>query len=202
MINLMVPLIFYVFASLLVLSATMVIVSKQPVYSVLYLVFSFFCSAVLWLLIQAEFLALVLLFVYVGAVMTLFLFVVMMLNLDLSKMREQFVRYLPIGILVLLAFVGVMVFLVLPQGQLTSQAAAGTELANTALSNTALIGQLLYTEHLYAFEIAGLILLVAMVAAISLAFHGRKPGTKTQKIAEQHRAKKSTRLRLVNLKEE
>jgi len=112
-------------------------------------------------------------------------------------MREQFVRYLPIGILVLLAFVGVMVFLVLPQGQIMSQPVTGAELANTAL-----IGQLLYTEHLYAFEIAGLILLVAMVAAISLAFHGRKPGTKTQKIAEQHRAKKSTRLRLVNLKEE
>ena len=197
MMNLIVPLIFYFFATLLVLSAAMVIISKQPVYSILYLVFCFFCSAVLWLLIEAEFLALVLLFVYVGAVMTLFLFVVMMLNLDLSKMREQFVRYLPIGILVLLAFVGVMVFLVLPQGQITSQPVTGAELANTAL-----IGQLLYTEHLYAFEIAGLILLVAMVAAISLAFHGRKPGTKTQKIAEQHRAKKSTRLRLVNLKEE
>jgi NADH-quinone oxidoreductase subunit J len=195
----MVPLIFYFFASLLVLSATMVIVSKQPVYSVLYLVFSFFCSAVLWLLIQAEFLALVLLFVYVGAVMTLFLFVVMMLNLDLSKMREQFVRYLPIGILVLLAFVGVMVFLVLPQGQVMTQ---NISQAGSELSNTALIGQLLYTEHLYPFEIAGLILLVAMVAAISLAFHGRKPGTKTQKITEQHQATKSSRLRLVNLKEE
>ncbi len=199
MINFMVPLIFYFFASLLVLSATMVIVSKQPVYSVLYLVFSFFCSAVLWLLIQAEFLALVLLFVYVGAVMTLFLFVVMMLNLDLSKMREQFVRYLPIGILVLLAFVGVMVFLVLPQGQVMTQ---NISQAGSELSNTALIGQLLYTEHLYPFEIAGLILLVAMVAAISLAFHGRKPGTKTQKITEQHQATKSSRLRLVNLKEE
>lgn len=192
-----VPVIFYSFAALMIFAAVMVISVRNPVHSVLCLVLTFFCASVLWMLLQAEFLALVLLFVYVGAVMTLFLFVVMMLNLDLSRLKEHFVRYLPYGVVVLAAFVAIMVMVVLPN-HLTVLAAPIESLPST--SNTAAMGILLFTQHILAFEVAGLILLVAIVAAITLAFHGRKPGTKAQKIAQQHQATKQARLRLVSMK--
>lgn len=194
----MVPVIFYSFATLMILAAMLVISVRNPVHSVLCLVLTFFCAAVLWMLLQAEFLALVLLFVYVGAVMTLFLFVVMMLNIDLARMKEQFVRYLPYGIVVLAAFVGIMVMVVLPHHSVMFAAPAAAVSADT--SNTVSIGMQLFTQHVLAFEIAGLILLVAIIAAITLAFHGRKPGTKSQKIAQQHAATKRERLRLVSMK--
>lgn len=193
----MVPIIFYTFAALMLMAAVAVITVRNPVHSVLCLVLTFFCAAVLWMLLQAEFLALVLLFVYVGAVMTLFLFVVMMLNLDLSRIKEHFVRYLPYGVVVLAAFVAIMVMVVLPH-HLQMFATPGEVVAET--SNTVTIGVQLFTDHVLAFEVAGLILLVAIVAAITLAFHGRKPGTKSQKIAQQHQATKQARLRLVSMK--
>lgn len=192
-----VPVIFYGFAALMIAAGIMVISVRNPVHSVLCLVLTFFCAAVLWMLLQAEFLALVLLFVYVGAVMTLFLFVVMMLNLDLSRLKEHFVRYLPYGIVVLAAFVTIMVMVVLPN-HLTVLATPNETLSTT--NNTVAMGTLLFTQHVLAFEVAGLILLVAIVSAITLAFHGRKPGTKSQKIAQQHQATKSARLRLVTMK--
>ncbi len=193
-------LIFYIFAAALVVSAVLVIVTRNPVRALLFLVLCFFFSAILWMLLQAEFVALVLIFVYVGAVMTLFLFVVMMLNIDLVPLREGFVRYLPIGILVLLLLLAIMFFV------LTGQKSMSNGLMPTArpvtYSNVSEVGNILFTQYLGAFEIAGLILLVAMIAAISLAFHGRKPGTKAQRVQDQLNASKATGLRIVKMKTE
>ena len=192
--------VFYLFAIALLCSAVMVVFSRNPVHCVLFLVAAFFCSAVLWMLLQAEFLSLVLIFVYVGAVMTLFLFVVMMLNIDLSALKEGFVRYLPLGLLVLVLMVGVMVFALYSGKQFS--AVTMTTPHGPDYSNTAAIGIELFTHYVFEFEIAGLILLVAMVAAISLAFYGRKPGTKSQKIAQQLEASKAAGLRIVKMKAE
>ena len=191
--------IFYLFTLILFGSAAMVIFSRNPVRCALFLVLAFFCSAVLWMLLQAEFFSLVLIFVYVGAVMTLFLFVVMMLNIDLAGIKEGFVRYLPLGILVLVAMVGIMLY-ILNQRQFSDVTMIVSHGPN--YSNVAAVGSELFTHYFFEFEIAGLILLVAMVAAISLAFYGRKPGTKAQKIAKQLQAQKSTRLRIIKMKTE
>lgn len=192
--------IFYLFTIALLSSAVMVVFSRNPVRSVLFLVMAFFCSAVLWMLLQAEFLSLVLIFVYVGAVMTLFLFVVMMLNIDLVPLKEGFVRYLPFGLLVLVIMVGVMLFALNSGKQFSSVTMLVDHGPN--YNNTAAIGNELFTHYLYEFEIAGLILLVAMVAAISLAFYGRKPGTKSQTVSKQLEASKATGLRVVKMKPE
>ncbi|OGO94515.1 MAG: NADH:ubiquinone oxidoreductase subunit J [Coxiella sp. RIFCSPHIGHO2_12_FULL_42_15] len=194
------PVIFYVFAVILVTAATLVITARNPVRSILFLVLAFVASAVLWMLIQAEFLALVLIFVYVGAVMTLFLFVVMMLNIDLSYLKEKFVRYLPLGLVAMILLVVFMVVAVSPR----HLGVAHQTLLHfgSDYNNTQSMGTLLYTDYILPFEIAGLILLVAIVAAITLAFHGRKPGTKSQHLNEQHKAQKQTRLRLVKMKAE
>ena len=177
-------LVFFVFTAGLLASAIMVVFSRNPVRALLFLVLAFFCSAVLWMLLQAEFLSLVLIFVYVGAVMTLFLFVVMMINIDLATLKEGFVRYLPIGLLVLALFVGIMVFILAKQFTISAVFPIARE---ASYSNVAAVGLELFTRHLYEFEIAGLILLVAMVAAISLAFHGRKPGTKAQRVVSNYK---------------
>lgn len=191
--------VFYLFTLALLGSAAMVVIMRNPVRCALFLVLAFFCSSVLWMLLQAEFLSLVLIFVYVGAVMTLFLFVVMMLNIDLTPLKEGFVRYLPLGLLVLVVMVGVMLF-VLNGKQFSSATMVYQHGPN--YSNVAAVGTELFTNYLYEFEIAGLILLVAMVAAISLAFYGRKPGTKSQTIAKQLEAQKSNGLRIVKMKAE
>jgi len=185
---------------MLIGSAVMVIVSRNPVHSILFLVLAFFASAILWMMIQAEFLALILIFVYVGAVMTLFLFVVMMLNIDLSKMREQFVRFLPLGILIMLLLIITMVIVVLPK-----HLPSGTlhlKLVPADYSNVKAMGMLLYTRYLFPFEIASIILLVAIISAITLAFRGRKPNSKSQKIAQQLRANKKSRLKIIKMKAE
>lgn len=190
--------VFFIFAAILIAAAVMVIAMRNPVYSILSLVLAFFASAVLWMMMQAEFLALVLIFVYVGAVMTLFLFVVMMLNIDLSNVREKFVRYLPIGILVMLVLIASMVVVILPK-HLGITAASLTSVPSD-FSNVTAMGMTLYTHFLYPFEIAAVILLVAIIAAITLAFHGRKPNTKSQRIMQQLDVKKSDRLRIVKMK--
>lgn len=192
--------VFYIFAIILIASAILVIMSKQPVRSVLYLVLCFVASSVLWMMLQSEFLSLVLIFVYVGAVMTLFLFVVMMLNLDLSKQREKFIRFLPVGILAFVLLVAIMVYTIVPK----HMPMAGAHLVHYAVnySNTQQMGSLLYTDYLLPFEIAGLILLVAMIAAITLAFYGRKPGTKAQNMAEQHKVNAKDRIRVIDMKGE
>jgi NADH-quinone oxidoreductase subunit J len=190
--------IFYVFSVVLLGAATMVILCRNPVHSALCLVLAFFASAVLWMLLQAEFLSLVLIFVYVGAVMTLFLFVIMMLNIDLSKMREKFVHYLPAGILVMMLLVATMVIIVSPKNLST----AGVTLQHfgSDYSNTQAMGQLLYTTYIFPFELAGAILLVAIISTIALAFRGRKRDVKVQNVTDQHRVTKKDRLRIVKMR--
>ena len=193
--------VFFLCALLAVASAFMVVISRNPVRAILFLILSFFACAVLWMLLQAEFLSLVLIFVYVGAVMTLFLFVVMMLNIDLSHLKEKFVRYLPIGLIVALGFIGLMVVAVMPD-HLGMIAKSQLQHLPANYSNTEAMGTLLYTRYLYPFEIAGPILLVAIISAIVLAFPGRRKNAKRQSIAKQHLAKKADRLRIVKMKAE
>ena len=190
--------VFFVFSVLLVAAAFMVIFSRNPVHSVLFLVLAFFCSAVLWMSLQAEFLSLVLIFVYVGAVMTLFLFVVMMLNVDLSVMKAKFVRYLPAAALAAVLLIGTMFYVISPKH--LKEAGALPTHYGADYSNVKAMGVALYTHYLYPFEIAALILLVAIISAIALAYHGRKPDKRTQKISEQLKVKKEDRLRVVDIK--
>lgn len=190
--------IFYVFTVILIASATMVITAKNPVKAVLFLVVAFFASAVLWMLLQAEFLSLVLLFVYVGAVMTLFLFVVMMLNIDHSESKSGFVRYYPFGFLALVILVGTALY------AFSGKHWAGANTLPTHYgadySNVVAMGDLLFTQYLFPFELAAVLLLVGMISAIVLAFHGKKPDTKSQLISTQLAANKKDRLRIVDLK--
>lgn len=187
--------IFYSFTVLLIASATMVITAKNPVKAVLFLVVSFFASAVLWMLMQAEFLSLVLIFVYVGAVMTLFLFVVMMLRIDPSESKISFVRYYPFGFLALVILVGTVLYAFSP----TNWSSADTMPVHYGANynNVNVMGTLLFTRYLLPFEIASVLLLVGMISAIALAFHGKKPDTKSQLVKEQLKANKKDRLKLV-----
>lgn len=189
--------IFYFFASILVLSALRMITVRNPVHAALFLVLSFFTSAALWLLLEAEFLAITLVLVYVGAVMVLFLFVVMMLDINIAKLREGFIQFLPVGILVALVMVVEMALVVSSKVFDVSPpmpAAAG-------FSNTKVLGTILYTDYVYPFEIAAVILLVAIIAAISLTLR-RRPGTKYQNPAKQIRVRREDRVRLVKMKSE
>ena len=189
-------LIFYVFSLMLIASSSMVISVRNPVYAVLFLVAAFICSAVIWMLLQAEFLALVLLFVYVGAVMTLFLFVVMMLNVDLSKIQEGFVKYTPFA----LAIVAVMFFIIIKIVSPHDLHLATHPLTHGLdFSDTQRMGEVMFTHYIYPFELAAMILLVAMISAISLAFTGRRKGTKSQNIAAQHAVKAKDRVRIVKM---
>jgi NADH-quinone oxidoreductase subunit J len=176
----------------------MVVTRRNPVHAVLFLVLAFVSSAVLWLLLEAEFLGIVLVLVYVGAVMVLFLFVVMMLDIDIAALRGQFIRYLPLGLLI----AGVMVlnlFLVLGPSNFGLELFAKPPGHPADYSNTAELGLDLYTTFLYPFEIAAVILLVAIIAAIRLTLR-RRPETKYQDAARQVRIKKGPdRIRLVSM---
>ena len=188
---------FYVFAAVLVFAATMVITRRNPVHAVLYLVLAFFNAAGLWMLAEAEFLAIALVLVYVGAVMVLFLFVVMMLDINIAEMRAGFMRYLPVGILVAGAMLVEMVMVVGPRFfGLAHYAAPAAKPAD--YSNTADLGMTLFTQHLFAFEIAAVILLVAIVAAISLTMR-RRPDTKYQDPSKQVVVKARDRLRVISM---
>jgi NADH-quinone oxidoreductase subunit J len=166
---------FYVFAALAVAAGALVIASRNPVHSVLFLILAFFNAAGLFVLIGAEFLAMILVIVYVGAVAVLFLFVVMMLNIDFADLRSGFVRYLPIGTLVGLILLAELIlvigsWVVVPgMPSVSAPSAAG----GTALTNTRALGDILYTRYLFAFQAAGLILLVAMIGAIVLTLRHR-----------------------------
>jgi NADH-quinone oxidoreductase subunit J len=187
-------------AALLVGAALGVITSRNPVYSALFLVLSFVTSAVLWLLLEAEFLAIVLVLVYVGAVMVLFLFVVMMLDVDVAAVREGFTRYAPVGAIV----AGVMVLELLGVIWLKGSGlpVTGALLRQQAgHSNTREIGIALYTGHAFEFELAAFILLLAIVAAIMLTLRHR-PGLKVQDIAAQVRVRREDRVRLVKVETE
>ncbi len=189
-------LIFYVFSALLIGSATMVIVSRHSVRAAFFLIVSFCASAVLWMLLEAEFLALLLIFVYVGAVMTLFMFVVMMLNLDKEAVQEKFVRYLPFAVVIIALMVAVLVFAVKPSHLGDLGHAMSTHQA-ADYSNTKVLGMLLYTHYVYAFELAAVILLIAIVASIGLT-HREKANNKRQRIASQLAARKEDRLEIIS----
>lgn len=187
--------VFYVFAAITVIAAMGVITSRNPVHAALYLVLAFCSAAGIWMLLEAEFLAIVLVLVYVGAVMVLFLFVVMMLDVNLVRLREGFWRWFPFGALL----AGLMVFemiWVLGARQTSDTVGAIAHPAN--YSNTKELGRLIYTDYVYPFEIAAVILLVAMVAAIALTLR-RRTGVKSQNIAEQLKANKADRLRVVSM---
>ena len=195
-----VPGIFYFFAALTVLFALMVILSPNPVRGALFLVATFLVSAVLWLLLEAEFLGLVLILVYVGAVMTLFLFVVMMLNLDVVPFRQGFVTYFPIALFVVVAIFAMLMYGVGPSQFGSSQIAEPIPQA-LHYSNTKALGLVLYTDFVYPFEVAGVILLVAIIAAISLAFRGRM-NRLTQRPSDQMKVNSKNRVRLVKMPSE
>ena len=188
---------FYAFGAVLLAAALGVITARNPVHAVLFLVLAFFTSAALWLLMEAEFLALTLVLVYVGAVMVLFLFVVMMLDIDLAALRAGFARYLPLGLAVAAIIVWEMAS-VLGPARFGPQRVQAPPAHAAGYSNTKALGETLYTEHLYAFEVAALILLVAIVAAIALTLR-RRPDVKRQDPARQVRVRRRGRVRLVRL---
>jgi NADH-quinone oxidoreductase subunit J len=188
---------FYLFALILTGAALRVITCRNPVHAALWLVLCFFTSSALWLLIEAEFLAIVLVLVYVGAVMVLFLFVVMMLDIRLAVLREGFARYLPAGLIVGGLILLEMV-LVLGPKYFGLELFGAPRPKPAAYSNTEALGQVLYTVHVYAFEIAAAILLVAIVAAISLTLRQRE-GLKAIDPAAQVAVRREDRIRLVNL---
>ena len=190
--------VFYLFAAITVMAGMGVVLARNPVHAALFLVLAFCSCAGIWMLLEAEFLAIALILVYVGAVMVLFLFVVMMLDLNLVKLREGFWRWFPFGALI----AGLMVFemvWVLGSRQTADVTTAVVHAAD--YSNTKELGRLLYTQYVYPFEIAAVILLVAMVAAIALTLR-RRQGVKSQVISEQVKAKKADRLRIVKMKSE
>jgi NADH-quinone oxidoreductase subunit J len=195
----MTQIIFYIFGAMLLLSATMVVVIKNPIHAALFLVLSFFSSAAVWLLLNAEFLAIALVLVYVGAVMVLFLFVVMMLDINLTTLREGFARYFPLGIIIALLMV-IAMGMVVGSDYFSSDTYKQMSISATQ-SNTKLLGLAIYTDYLYQFEIAGAILLVAIIAAISLSMSKLKI-TKSTHANEQVLAKKEDRLRVVKMKSE
>ncbi|HKW52964.1 MAG TPA: NADH-quinone oxidoreductase subunit J [Stellaceae bacterium] len=188
---------FYVFSAVLVASGVMVIASRNPVHSVLFLILAFFNAAALFLLLGAEFLALILVIVYVGAVAVLFLFVVMMLDINFVELRRGFLQYLPIGftIGVILAIELVLVF--------GTWAAAPTIAAPLAqapgVTNTQALGALLYTRYVYAFQAAGMVLLVAMIGAIVLTLRARE-GVRRQKISQQVARRREDTLEIVKVR--
>src|ERR1700686_5239979 len=173
---------FWILAPLLVVSAFAVIVAKNPVHSVLFLILSFVCAAGLFLLMGAEFLAMILVVVYVGAVAVLFLFVVMLLDVDFSRLRQGFVQYLPQGLLIALVVGIELIYVVSGLGPSPRAAVAATP--EGMLSNTAALGEVLYTRYFYFFQAAGMILLTAMIGAIVLTLH-HKPGVKRQDVGAQ-----------------
>lgn len=188
---------FYVFAAFLVFAAVMVITRKNPVHSALFLVLAFFNSAGLWMLAEAEFLAIALVLVYVGAVMVLFLFVVMMLDINIAEVRAGFVRNAPVAILVALIMAVELVIVVGPQ-RFGLDAVAAPVAKPADYSNTETLGIELFTRHLYAFEIAAVILLVGIVAAIGLTMR-KRPETKYQDPSRQVTVKAKDRLRVIKM---
>lgn len=188
---------FYLFGAILVAAALGVITARNPVHCALFLVFAFLNSAVIWLLLEAEFLAITLIVVYVGAVMVLWLFVVMMMDVDVEKLRQGFTRYAPLGALIALVVVA-QIGLVVWVRQLGLGEARVPVPRPEGYSNTAELGHLLYTEYLFPFEVAAVILLVAIVAAITLTMR-RRPGQKVQDVARQVAVRARDRVRIVKM---
>ena len=178
---------FYVFAFVVMASAAMVVVSRNPVYSVLFLILAFFNAAALLLLIGAEFIAMILIIVYVGAVAVLFLFVVMMLDINLTRLREGFLKYLPVGAMIgFVLFLEILFGLGVLGGNTVTLVGAGKAAPQViGIDNTRAIGRVLYTQYFYLFQVAGLVLLVAMIGAIVLTLR-HKANVKRQDINVQN----------------
>jgi NADH-quinone oxidoreductase subunit J len=196
----LVEILFYIFATILVAGALGVIVSRNPVYSALSLVVCFVTSAAIWLLLQAEFLAVVLVLVYVGAVMVLFLFVVMMLDINLEELRKGFTRYAWLGWLTALAVMLEIGGVVWVRG-IGVDVTKGTTSLPADYSNTQELGRVLYTKYAYPFELAAVLLLVAIVAAIALTMR-RRAGLKVQDVAAQVAVRAQDRVRIVKMESE
>lgn len=190
-----IEIVFYLFGTILILSAFSVVTVGNPVYAALFLVLAFFSAACIWLLLQVEFLAIVLVLVYVGAVMVLFLFVVMMLDVKNAPAKEGFTRFMPTGLAVAGAMALQMFLVIWTRGL---EAVPMPEPREAGYSHTREIGVLLYTDHLYAFIIAGVLLLVAIIAAILLT-HRQRPTTKHQDPARQVQVTRAERVRLVSM---
>jgi NADH-quinone oxidoreductase subunit J len=193
-------LLFYLFAGVLLLAATGVVFLRNPVHSIMCLVLAFFQSALLWMLIEAEFLAIVLVLVYVGAVMVLFLFVVMMLDINIEVVRSGLTRYAPLAAIIATVMAAELVQVIWlggSPGALDGSFKAYPE----GYNNTEALGAVLYTEHVYAFEIAAVILLLAIVAAITLTMR-KRPGLKKQDISKQVAVRAQDRIRVVQMEPE
>ena len=190
---------FYIFSAVLLLAAFRVITARSAVHSALFLVLAFFSAACVWMLLQAEFLAISLVLVYVGAVMVLFLFVVMMLDVNIEGLRDGFWKHFPVAALVGVVIALEMAAVLLPGFRLTD--APVTDAAALKMGNTKLLGIEIYTHYLYPLQIAAVLLLVAIVAAIALTLRKRKD-SKGQNPSEQVRAKKADRMRIVQMKPE
>ena len=190
-------LVFYILSAIMVFAALRVITSRNPVHAALFLVLSFVTAGGIWLLLAAEFLAIVLVMVYVGAVMVLFLFVVMMLDINLDRLREGFWSYLPVGALIGILLV-VEMALVLGGRYFGLEAMPEPPVAQAGYSNTRELGRLLYTDYVYPFELASLLLLVAMVVAVSLTLRKRK-GLRQVNPSDQVAVKRGDRVELVSM---
>ena len=187
---------FYVFAAILIFAALRVVTTRNPVHAALWLVLCFFTAAAIWLMLRAEFLAIALVLVYVGAVMVLFLFVVMMLDVNFDNLRTHFRSYIPVG-----ATVGLLVLLEMALVVFGSSVAQDVAPATPAGSNTAMLGRLIYLDYVYPFEIAAVLLLVAIIAAIALTHRTRKE-SKHQDPGLQVKVRKADRLRIVQVASE
>jgi NADH-quinone oxidoreductase subunit J len=190
---------FYIFATILIVSALAVVTARNPVHAALFLVLAFFTASAIWMLLRAEFLAITLVLVYVGAVMVLFLFVVMMLDVNLDRLREGFWSYLPLGATVGILMVAEMVLVL--GGRYFDLMLPKPKDYSIAYSNTKELGRLLYTDYMYPFEIAAVVLLVAIIAAIALTLRRRKD-TKGQDPAAQVRVRRADRVRIVSMPSE
>ena len=190
---------FYFFSAILIASAIMVIAAKNPVHSVLFLILAFFNAAGLFVLLGAEFLAMILVVVYVGAVAVLFLFVVMMLDIDFAELKKGALQYLPFGLLIGLILVAELVMAgsvwVLKPATIAAKGAA----TPAGVTNTEALGRILYTDYVYYFQIAGLVLLVAMIGAIVLTLRSR-PGVRRQSIPQQNARTKAMAVDMVEIK--
>ncbi len=189
--------VFYVLATILVFASLRVVTLRNPVHAVLHLILAFFSASGIWVLLEAEFLAIALVLVYVGAVMVLFLFVVMLLDINLERLREGFWSYLPLGAIVALLIVAEMSLVLYSRFANVLESVAAK--ADASFSNVQAVGRLLFTEYVYPFELASVVLLVGIIAAISLTLRGKREKSKSVNPSEQVFVKAKDRVRLLKM---